>query len=246
MCIICKGKDLTGLKELDVSFCQNITEIPHIKGLQQLYCNNTNITKIPDFYASKTSGLNEDDAPDFYASKTSGLNEDDAPNIKGLAYLNCRNTNITKIPNIIGLQMLDCWNTDITEIPNIEGLRELYCEYTNITEIPHIETLEMLNCDNTNITKIPHIEGLINLWCSNTNITEIPNIEGCMIFSKECKWLNPPQERLDKVIRLQKWFRRYSLYMKLINIIPEITKIYFTPGMKGYMLNKRKFDLFIG
>ena len=34
--------------------------------------------------------------------------------------------------------------------------------------------------------------------------------------------------------------------MKLTNLIPEVIKIYYAPKMKGYMLNKRKFDLFIG
>ena len=83
--------------------------------------------------------------------------------------------------------------------------------------------MQKLSCLNTNITKIPHIKGLLELNCSFTNITEIPDfyasktsglneddaphIEGCNIKSRKCKWLNPPQDRLDKVIRLQKWFR---------------------------------------
>ena len=168
------------------------------------------------------------------------------PNIEGIKELCCWNTNITKIPYIKGLKILHCFNTNITEIPHIKGLKELMCGNTKITEIQHIEGLKKLGCRSTNITEIPHIEGLKYLDCSHTNITEIPNIEGCKIYSHKCKWLTPPQERLDKVIRLQKWFRRYLLSNKIINIIPEITKIYFIPGMKGYMLNKKKFDLFIG
>ena len=194
MCIICR-EDLTGFKELRLSWCLYITKIPHIKGLKYLYCS--------------------------YA-------------------------NITEIPNIEGLKYLECSYTNITEIPNIEGLRVLDCSYTNITEIPHIKELRVLSCENTNITEIPSIKGLQRVYCANTNITEIPNIEGCQIYASNCKWLNPPQERLDKVIRLQKWFRRYLLYMKLTNLIPEIIKIYYAPKMKGYMLNKRKFDLLIG
>ena len=156
-------------------------------------------------------------------------------------------TNIKKIPNIEGLKELDviyCMN--ITKISHITGLQILNCSHTNITEIPNIKGLQRLYCNNTNITEIPNIKGLEKLCCKNTNITDVPYIEGCYIWSYGCKWLNPPQYRLDKVIRLQKWFRRYSLLTKIINIIPEITKIYYAPKMKGYMLNKRKFDLFIG
>ena len=36
MCIICRGEDLTGLEELDIYNCQNITEIPNIEGLKKI------------------------------------------------------------------------------------------------------------------------------------------------------------------------------------------------------------------
>ena len=37
MCIICKGKNLNGLKELYCSCCPSITTIPIIDGLRVLY-----------------------------------------------------------------------------------------------------------------------------------------------------------------------------------------------------------------
>ena len=128
---------------------------------------------------------------------------------------------------------------------NEDDAPDFYVSKTSGLNEDDAEGLKSLDCSFTNITEIPNIKGLQELYCHHTYITKKPNINGCYIYSSNCKLLNPPQSTLDKVIKLQKWFRNQLLIMRLINIIPEITKIYYAPGLKGYMLNKKKFDLYI-
>ena len=71
----------------------NITEIPHISGLKELYCDCTNITEIPHI-----DGLKK-----LYCANT---NITEIPNIVGLKQLWCSNTNITEIPHIKGCHII--------------------------------------------------------------------------------------------------------------------------------------------
>ena len=164
------------------------------------------------------------------------------PNIKGLQKLDCSNTQIREIPNIEGLKILDCKNTQIREIPNIKGLQILYCWNTQIREIPNIEGLIKLYCYNTQIREIPNIKGLKELDCDNTQITKIPNIKGCKISARHCHWLNPSEEKLLKVITIQRFIKRYLLGKHFINIIDEVSKVYYMPGCKGFYLSQKAFN----
>ena len=66
-------------------------------------------------------------------------------------------------------------------------------------------TTELLCCRN--VTEIPLLPELKQLLCSNTKITEIPKIPNCYIKANNCVWLNPSAERINKLVRLQRWIR---------------------------------------
>ena len=164
------------------------------------------------------------------------------PIIPGLKILDCRNTQITEIPIIPGLKSLVCDSTLITEIPIIHRLENLVCNNTLITKIPIIEGLKKLDCRNTQITEIPVIPELQDLNCSNTLIIKIPVIEDTFIYSNNCYWLDISDDKLNKVIKLQKFFKKHLLIKHLLQIIPEIEEIYYTPGYKGFYLSKLRYE----
>ena len=116
-----------------------------------------------------------------------------------LKILSCQNLNISSIPNLENLQKLDC--TDcifLKTIPHIVGLKKLYCNNCNIISIPHIVGLKILECKNCNLlTSLPAIKDLRTLDDSN------------------CPWINPEEEKINKLIILQKWFDRYLKRKKL-------------------------------
>ena len=117
----------------------------------------------------------------------------------------CRN--VTEIPGLPKLVYLNCENTKITEIPVLPNLRILDCSNTKIIEIPLLPKLERLYCSNTKIIEIPLLPKLERLYCYNTKITEIPNIPNCYIVANNCVWLKPSADRINKLVKLQKWMR---------------------------------------
>ena len=112
---------------------------------------------------------------------------------------------------------------------NIEGLIEIDCS------------------DCTSLTSIPNIEGLEKLTCYGcTSLTSIPNIKG--LESKGCPWINPNQERMNKLIKLQRWFDRYLLSIKIDKFIPIFEIYWFSPEGPGgrsviRRLNEMKLEM---
>ena len=136
MCKICRGESLVGLEFLDCDYCDDVTEIPAIEGLKELYCQHTNITAIPYIEGLKYLDCNT-------------TNITAIPSIEGLEFLSCSyNTNITEVPCIQGLESLYCQDTNITEVPHVQGLKHLICDNTNITAIPDIEGLRYFSYDD--------------------------------------------------------------------------------------------------
>ena len=199
--------------------------------------------------------MNEDDVPNIEKLDCSNTKITEIPHIDGLKYLNCECTSITNIPYIETLTHLSCYRTKIKSLPYLKHLEYLDCSNTYITTLPKISGLRLLRCYNLLITEIPfvkstmynmdrvHAAGPFGSGPSYKLTKDNSDIDiNCVIYAKNCRWLYPSQELIAEVIKLQKWFRKYPLSIKLTNIIPEITKIYYTPKMKGYMLNKIRFD----
>ena len=145
----------------------------------------------------------------------------------------------------IGLENLNCSNCQaITSIPHIEGLQKLdCCDCPFITSIPHIQGLQHLECNNCPlITSIPHIQGLHTLICFDCPlITSIP--QATFVWCWGCKWLNIGNPEFDpnieKLKRLQKWFKSIILGKRLKNITLQLIPLYYHPLAKGGYLHKR-------
>jgi hypothetical protein len=96
MCIICKQKNLDGLKILDCSNCHLLTNIPQINGLQKLFCYNCPLLRnVPHINTLDT----------LFCSDCPLL--DNIPLINGLKTLDCSKCpKLTNVPD--GLQKLWC------------------------------------------------------------------------------------------------------------------------------------------
>ena len=146
--------------------------------------------------------------------------------LEGLQKLYCSNCPLlTSIPVIEGLQILDCYDCPLlTEIPLIEGLQELHCH----------------NCPQ--LTSIPVIEGLKYYYDHMYYTTTNYNKALIKLSENGCSWLKPSKYKLNKVITLQRYFKKTILIKNLMKIIPDITEVYYQPGNKGFYLLKEKFD----
>ena len=91
------------------------------------------------------------------------------------------------------------------------------------------------------LTKIPIIEGLKNYyeWSDYTkNYTEALE----KLSKKGCQWILPSKEKLNKVITLQKYFKKSLLLKRLDDISNDILNLYYQPDNKGFYLMNQKFD----
>ncbi len=129
---------IENITELDLNFCENISNIFYFPNLKILNCSYASISsialmeKLEELWCHHCPNLVE--IPNF-------------PNLKELHYWNCYN---------------------ILEIPNFSDLKELSCEYTNTTSIPLMKNLEILDCRKCpNFYKIPHLPNLKILKCNN-------------------------------------------------------------------------------
>ena len=63
-----------------------------------------------------------------------------------------------------------------------------------------------------------------------------------------CPWIEPDQERIDKLIKLQRWFDRFLRRKSIEKIIPKVSEYWFSPDGPGCRaaikrLNKRKLEI---
>ena len=131
-----------------------------------------------------------------------------------------------------------------------KGEKILTIKNKNITELTNTEDVEILCCRGcTSLTSIPNIEGLKKLRCDGcTSITSIPNIKGLQYLDcNDCPWIEPDQDRMNKLIKLQKWFYRYLLSIKINKFVSPFKEFWFSPDGPGYRaairrLNKRKLE----
>ena len=129
----------------------------------------------------------------------------------------------------------DC--TFLKSISNIEGLELLYCEECiSLTSIPNIGGLNELHCQKcTSLTFIPNIEGLLELDCDGCRLlTSLPNFNNLRELDYfDCPWIEPDEERMDNLIKLQQWFDRYLRRKKLEKLIHLVNCYWFSPDGPG-------------
>lgn len=234
-----------------------IEKIPHFKNLKKLSCFKCkNIANFPLFEHLEI--LNLSDCP----------NINSLPPFTKLKYLDCNGTNICNLPpspELINLIIDKC--KQLKEMPNYKKLKILYCCFTNIVTLPPLKSLKKLSCSYSKVENPPILNKLSSAFCSYSNIKYLPPIRktnsyygfrSCRLLTDTslynepinkyynqfsgCVWLFPTPERLHKLKKLQKWFKKYIFINKLLKVLPEITKIYYTPGNLGYHFMKNKFD----
>ena len=59
-----------------------------------------------------------------------------------------------------------------------------------------------------------------------------------------CRWLNTNEIQLQKIIKIQRWFK-YSLKFRLRRLIPQIMHIYYHPSCKGGYFHKKRMSYFL-
>ena len=165
--------------------------------------------------------------------------------LEGLQELDCYYcSQLIEIPLIEGLQKLFCYNCPLlTEIPLIEGLHELFCyNCPLLTEIPLIEGLQELYCWNCQLlTKISEIDKLKYYW--NNYYCKSDYTKALIKLSKSgCPWLKLSKKRLNKLIILQRYFKKTIMINLLMKQLNDIIEVYYQPGNKGFYLLKEKFD----
>lgn len=248
MCLICdKTENITKISTV----CEKVKHIPNIKGLKYLEVTE-NIETIESM-----DDLEELVCMSGYITHL--------PTMKNLKEIELYCVSIKKIdwqPKLECLQISIC--DDLKSIPYIESITDLQISGCSaLTKIPKLPNLINLSCNaNPRITEIPYIKGLQTLMCHSCDmLTYIPKIDNLRatgypldeyvtdyetilknISAEGCPWLKPSEDRLNKLIKLQKWVKRLQLSKKLETIIPDIVKIYYTPGMKGYKLAESRFN----
>jgi hypothetical protein len=82
------------------------------------------------------------------------------------------------------------------------------------------------------------------ILCEGWNITDIKTLDcsGCPWISKGKQGF---EERIQKLIVLQRWYRRMMLYRNYLIRIDEIVPIYYHPDCKGGYFAKRRIRDFI-
>lgn len=167
---------------------------------------------------------------------------------------------LTIIYPIRGLKKLICSGChNLTTIYPIKGLKELYCaKCPNLESIPNIKGLETLTCSESQyIESIPAIEGLKNLSCYDCYyLDNIPFIEGLefivysdnlkqisKIKSLKCVFYKSKYIIIEKIIKLQRWFRNIKRSKYLLS--DEFKQFFYSPtGFGGYKSKLRSLKHF--
>lgn len=104
-------------------------------------------------------------------------------------------------------------------LTNIEKLK-IIDEY-NISELTELKDINILLCSNCySLKSIPNIIGL-HRWIILRRlyiITDIPDIEELKELDYSgCNWIYPNVETISKLIKLQRWFTKYSKFFSRFN-----------------------------
>ncbi len=140
MCLICNDEIKPGMTELDCEYCDTITHIPMIEGLQKIwcqYCSLRSISRIPgliDIRCYKTtltniSGFNQLEFLDccdcLYLIKITDL-----PSLKTLYCVRCPILgSITNTPNLIFLSCCDCSSLVLIPYKTTDNMLPMYKNY---------------------------------------------------------------------------------------------------------------------
>lgn len=123
---------LKNLREFHCSFTRDMTKIPYLPKLRELYCNNSNIRDIP---ALENLEL-------LHCADTKIT---DIPYLPKLRELYCNRSSITNIPKLPELKELYCNDTKLLTLSNFPKLEVLHYKNTKITDISFLKNLKYAN-----------------------------------------------------------------------------------------------------
>jgi Leucine-rich repeat (LRR) protein len=166
---------------------QRINKLPesilNCKNLKILYCQNNNITELPEL-----------------------------GNLKFLKLINCSNNKLTKLPESIGdlhyLKSLICINNKLTELSESIGycisLESLFCQNNELTKLPlflgALINLKTLDCKNNKLTELSESIGDCNsLKFLNCSYNELIFLDNSIIDLKKITFLNCSNNKLTKL-----------------------------------------------
>jgi E3 ubiquitin-protein ligase SspH2 len=155
---------------LDVSEL-DITSIPSLVhySLTQLWCQNTNITKLPTL-------------PDTLLYLDCGSTQI---------------SSLSELPS--NLEKLWCYNTHITELPPLpKSLKSLYCSHTKLSQLPELpDGFQELVCDYTNINEFPILPlGLKKLYFDGCSLS-MPIRDNESLNNYITRWNNCKTDRIE-------------------------------------------------
>lgn len=227
--------NITGLKKLCVERCYDKLIIPNIDNLETLI-----LISCRDVFMS-------------YISCLKHLSLYDCDNIKHIYYfnelislniLNCpRIKRIPLLPKLETLELNSC--QAISNIPDMSYMKSLTCinchHISNITGLISLENLEIHNCKL--IKRISNFKNIESIYVSSLHmLTELPDV--CIDHLKiiDCKWIRGDSEyenNINRLIKLQKWFKKCIFIKRFINIIPKLIPLFYHPDAHGGYIHKR-------
>ena len=110
---------------------------------------------------------------------------------------------------------------------------------TSLTNISDIREQSSLN---------RNMKSLNFLQCQYCPIlTSIPQKKYEILRRFGSRWIYdkdsvPYKNNLQKLVELQKWFRKRLLYNKFMRLIPIITEIFYSPGCRGKRIAEKEFQ----
>ena len=76
------------------------------------------------------------------------------------------------------------------------------------------------------------MKGLNQLDCNNClMLTFIPNSKKSSL--RDCPWINPDEQKISNLIKLQKWFDRYLRRKSIERLMPLVDMYWYSPDGPG-------------
>jgi hypothetical protein len=184
------------------------------------------------------------------------------PIIEGLKRLDCHSCpNLTNIFCPSSLKCLKCYSCEKLvniEFPHGGCLEILDCsDCISIVKLPKIDIELELNCECcTSLTTILS-EFIEDCRAEGCHLLTYVGADDVQSFASDSNWVfvktiyedddilcrRDFDERICKLINLQRIVRRYLLRLRLNKIIPLISEIYYSPGCRGAWIAEKNFRL---
>jgi len=152
---------LIGLKEINISKCDKITNISFLSGaknLKELYAENckvlTDISGVETLLKIKTISLKNSPIEDLSALANK-------ENLRDLDISNTKVTNLSPLQTCVAMYKLDLSSTSITSLAplsSMENLKKIDLSNTSVSSISGIEKLESLKTINISGSKITSLD----------------------------------------------------------------------------------------